>query len=106
METHRILCPGYLEAVYQAALAHELNLRNIPFEAQKEIRVEYKGVEIGYYKADFVVDDQIILELKATSALTKKDQAQAMHYLTATGHRLAILHNFGTQSLEHRRVVK
>lgn len=71
MEVHRILGPGFLEAVYQAALEHELALRNIPFEAQKRLAVTYKGRLVGEYVADIVVDGQIILELKAISALTK-----------------------------------
>ncbi len=106
MEVHRILGPGFLEAVYQAALEHELALRDIPFEAQKRLAVTYKGRLVGDYVADLVVDGQIILELKAISALTKAHEAQAHNYLAATGLRLAILLNFGGRSLEQERVVK
>ena len=106
MEVHRILGPGFLEAVYQAALEHELTLRGIPFEAQKRLAVTYKGRLVGEYVADFVVDGQIILELKAISALTKAHEAQAHNYLAATGLRLTILLNFGAKSLEQERVVK
>jgi GxxExxY protein len=106
MEVHRILGPGFLEAVYQAALEHELTLRDIPFEAQKRLAVTYKGRLVGDYVADLVVDGQIILELKAISALTKAHEAQAHNYLAATGLRLAILLNFGGRSLEQERVVK
>ena len=106
MEVHRILGPGYLEAVYQAALEYELTLRGIPFEAQKRLAVFYKGRLAGEYVADIVVDGQIILELKAISALTKAHEAQAHNYLTATGLRLAILLNFGAASLQRERVVK
>jgi len=106
MEVHRILGPGFLEAVYQAALEHELTLRSIPFEAQKRLAVTYKGRIVGDYIADIVVDGQIILELKAISALTKAHEAQAHNYLAATGLRLAILLNFGAKSLQQERVVK
>ena len=106
MEVHRILGPGFLEAVYEAALAHELTLRGIPFERQKGLPVYYKGQLVGHYVADFVVDGQIILELKAVSALTKAHEAQAHNYLAATGLRLAILLNFGADSLEQKRIVK
>lgn len=106
MEVHRILGPGYLEAVYQAALAHELTLRGIRFEQFKKLPVYYKGVLVGDYEADFVVEDKIILELKAVSAFHPKHEAQALNYLTATGFRLAILLNFGAESLQHQRVVK
>ena len=106
MEVHRILGPGFLEAVYQAALAHELTLRGIRFEQFKCLPVTYKQVLIGNYEADFVVEGKIILEIKAVSVLHPKHVAQAHHYLAATGLRLAILLNFGAGSLEHQRVIK
>ena len=106
MEVHRVLGPGFLEAVYEAALAHELTLRGIPFERQKELPVYYKGQLVGHYVADFVIDGQIILELKAVSALTKAHEAQAHNYLAATGLRLAILLNFGADSLQQKRIVR
>jgi GxxExxY protein len=106
MEVHRILGPGFLEAVYQAALAHELTLRGIRFEQYKKLPVHYKGVLVGDYEADIVVEDQIILELKAVSAFNPAHEAKAHHYLAATGLRLAILLNFGADSLQHQRVVR
>lgn len=106
IEVHRTLGPGFLEAVYQAALAHELSLRQINFEPLKKLPVIYKGVLVGEYEADFVVENAVILELKAVSALHPKHEAQAIHYLTATGFRLAILLNFGAESLQHKRIVK
>ena len=106
MEVHRILGPGFLEAVYQAALAHELTMRGIRFEQFKKLPVHYKGVLVGDYEADFVVEDKTILELKGISTLHPKHEAQAINYLTATGLRLAILLNFGAESLQHPRVVK
>jgi len=106
MEVHRILAPGFLEAVYQAALAHELSLRGIHFEQFKKLPVTYKGVLVGDYGADMVVEDKIILELKGVSGLHPKHEAQAQNYLAATGLRLAILLNFGAESLQQQRVVK
>lgn len=106
MEVHRILGPGFLEAVYQQALAHELDLRGIPFEQQKRLPVSYKGHPVGDYVADLVVDGQIILELKSVSRLTPAHEAQAHNYLAATGLRLAILLNFGTTSLQQKRIVR
>ena len=114
MEVHRILGPGFLEAVYEAALAHELTLRGIPFERQQRLPVYYKDQLVGHYVADpstklrtcFVIDGQIILELKAVSGLTKAHEAQAHNYLAATGLRLAILINFGTDSLQQKRIVR
>lgn len=106
MEVHRILGPGFLEAVYQAALEHELTLRGIPFEHQKQLPVVYKDQLIGVYIADLVIDGKVILELKAVSRLTPAHEAQAHHYLTATGLHLAILLNFGAESLQQKRIAR
>lgn len=106
MEVHRFLGPGFLEAVYSEALDWELGLRRIPFMRQARIPVEYKGKCIGEYKADFLIDNQIILELKAVSVLNPVHRAQAHHYLAATGLRLVILINFGALSLEYERIVR
>ena len=106
MEVHKILGPGFLEAVYQAALERELTLRGIPFERKVKLPVTYKDAVIGIYEADLVIDGKFVVEIKAVSKFNASHQAQAMHYLSATGLRLALLLNFGTGSLEHRRVIK
>ena len=106
MEVHQILGPGFLESVYQAALEKELRLRGILFKHQVELPVSYKGDLIGVYKADLVIDDKIIVEIKGISRLNASHEAQAIHYLAVTGLQLAILINFGVGSLESRRVVK
>ena len=106
MEVHRQLGPGFLEKVYQTALAHELKLQGIPFEEQKRLTVNYKDIVVGEYVADFVIDGKIIVEIKAVSNLTSSHQAQALNYLAATGYKLAILLNFGATSLQQRRVVR
>jgi len=99
MEVHRKLGPGFLESVYEEALCYEFTLREIPFERQVELPVYYKGIELGKYYADVLVAHSIVLEIKAVSAFSDRHSAQALHYLTATRRRLAILINFGTQSL-------
>lgn len=106
MEVHRILGPGFLEAVYQGALERELTLRGIPFERKVKLPVIYKDLIIGEYESDLIIDKKFIVEIKAISKFNASHQAQAMHYLAATGLRLALLLNFGTGSLEHRRVIK
>ncbi len=106
MEVHRHLGAGFLESVYQAALAHELTCRAIAFEEYKRLPVQYKGVAVGDFVADVVVDGKMILELKAVERLNPKHAAQARNYLAATGLRLAILLNFGSSSLEQERVVR
>jgi GxxExxY protein len=105
MEVHRVLGPGFLEKVYQEALAHEFTLRGIAFVPQKPLPVYYKGVLVGDYQADFVVEELIILEIKALASLATAHAAQARNYLAATGFRLAILCNFGEKSLHYERVV-
>ena len=106
LEVHRLLGSGFLEAVYQKALAYELTLRNISFEEQVRLSVTYKGLLIGDYIADFVIDGKIILELKAVTAITDAHKAQAINYLAATGYELAIILNFGESSLHQQRIVR
>ena len=105
MEVHRTLGPGFLEAVYQAALVRELSLRGVRFEQLKRLSVTYKGALVGDYVADFVIEDKIILELKAASVIHPKHIAQAVNYLTVTGLKLAIILNFGAESLQFERAV-
>jgi GxxExxY protein len=106
IKVHRVLGPGFLEAVYEQALAHELAMRQIPFERQVPLVVTYKEIRVGEYRADFVIDGKIVLEIKAASALTGAHESQAHHYLAATGLRLAILFNFGAKSLEIKRIIR
>ena len=106
MEVHRVLGPGFFEAVYEAALAHELSSRDIRFERQKRLPVYYKGQLVGDYVADLVVEDQVILELKAISKFDSVHEAQAHNYLAATSLRLSILLNFGASSLQQKRIVR
>jgi GxxExxY protein len=106
MEVHRILGPGFLETVYEQALAYELAVRQVPFERQVPLLVMYKEIRVGEYRPDFVIDGKIVLEIKAASALTSAHEAQAHHYLAATRLRLAILFNFGSKSLEVKRIVR
>jgi GxxExxY protein len=106
MEVHRQLGSGFLEAVYQKALAHEFTLQGIPFQEQVLLPVYYKGALVGEYRADFVIDGKIILELKCLNTLIAAHESQAHHYLSATGLRLAILINFGRPSLQTKRIVK
>jgi len=106
MEVHRILGPGFLEAVYQSAVERELTLCGVQFERQVRLPVAYKNALIGEYIADLVVDGKLIVEIKAVSRFSPNHQSQAIHYLTATGLRLALLLNFGAGSLQHLRVIR
>ncbi|MBU4305755.1 MAG: GxxExxY protein [Candidatus Omnitrophica bacterium] len=104
MEVHRILGNGFLEYVYQEALCYELKISKIPFELQKELDIWYKELLIPRkYTPDLIIEDKVILEIKATTGLTKNDEAQLLNYLKATKNRVGLLLNFGTESLEVKR---
>jgi GxxExxY protein len=106
MEVHKVLGWGFLENVYQTALAHEFVLRSIPFVQQMRLPVTYKDILAGEYIADFIVYEKFIVEIKAVGNMTSGHQAQSLNYLAATGYRLALLINFGSTSLQYRRVIK
>jgi len=104
MEVHRELGSGFLEYVYEEALCYELNLREISFERQKELDIYYKGLLITRkYKPDLIVENKVIIEMKATSGLTEIEEAQLLNYLKATKMRVGLLLNFGKKSLEVKR---
>ena len=106
MEVHRQLGSGFLEAVYQEALEVEFSGADLPFVAQEEIRILYKGKYLDKkYVADFICFDDIIVEIKAVSILTDIHYAQLFNYLKATNFRLGILINFGTKSLQYKRII-
>jgi GxxExxY protein len=103
IEVHKVLGHGFLESVYQAALAEEFHRRGIDHKQQVELPIQYKGKTIGIFRADFLVEDKIIVELKATHNLTEVDEAQLLNYLHASGYRIGLLFNFGASSLEKLR---
>jgi len=103
-----ILGPGYLERVYQKALEIELRLRGIPFQPQRPVHVAYKSFEVGEGFLDLLVDDQLIVELKAVDALAPIHSAQVISYLKGTALRLGLLINFDVPRLKDggiRRVI-
>ena len=103
-EVHKILGCGFIEAVYQEALEHEFDIQNIPYEREKILQIEYKGITLNKkYEADFVCYDKIIVELKAQRELTSIDESQILNYLSATEFRLGLLVNFGETSLKFKR---
>jgi len=103
-EVHKILGCGFIEAVYQEALEHEFDIQNIPYEREKILQIEYKGITLNKkYEADFVCYNKIIVELKAQRELTSIDESQILNYLSATEFRLGLLVNFGETSLKFKR---
>jgi len=105
IEVHRVLGPGFLEYIYEQALKIEFSERNLNCESQKEIRINYNGVEIGQHRLDLVVENVIIVELKAVKGFADIHFAQLRSYLKATGLKVGLLLNFGKPTLEIKRVV-
>ena len=105
IKVHRELGPGFLESIYEEALKIELTRAELHFETQKEIRIEYLGVKVGLHRLDLVVENEIILELKATKELIDIHLAQLLSYLKATGLKVGLLLNFSKPTLEVKRVV-
>lgn len=109
IEVHRQLGPGLLEAAYQACLEHEFQLQQIPFVREKPLPVTYKGVHVDCgYRPDFIVDDKVIVEIKAVETLASIHEAQLLTYLRLSGCKVGLLLNFNVKELREgivRRVI-
>jgi GxxExxY protein len=107
MEVHRELGCGFMEAIYQRAMAIELAGRHIPFEPEHQIPISYKGQALGLpHRANFFCQNSLVVELKALPEITGREIAQVLHYLKASGTKKALLLNFGRPSLEYRRFIR
>ena len=104
-EVSKSLGSGFLEAVYENALCMELKRDGIHFEKQKQLKVNYKGSTVGHYVCDIIIENKLLLELKALPTLSNQHEAQVMNYLKATGITVGLLLNFGTPKLGIRRIV-
>ena len=103
-EVYNELGYGFLEKVYQNALYNELKNNGFDVESQKQIKVYYKNVEVGEYYADLIVNDKVILELKATEAITEAHEFQLLNYLKSTNIEVGLLLNFGKKPEFCRKV--
>lgn len=107
MEVHNELGIGFLEPIYQEAMEIELSSRSIPFVPQQEIQIRYKDRELTKtYKVDFLIFNEIIVEIKAIDGLSGREESQLLNYLKATGLELGLLINFGGNKLEWKRMVR
>ena len=106
-KVYNALGRGFLEAVYQEALEIEFQRQGIPYEREKELKIQYEGVELKQtYKADFVCFGKIIVVLKAVNALDDAHRSQVYNYLLATGYKLGLLLNFcNSDELEKERII-
>ena len=106
MEVHKELGSGFLEAVYQEALAIEFSKRDISFRGEVALPLSYKGELLSTsYRVDYICFESVVVELKAISRLSGKEESQIMNYLKATGLTTGLLLNFGSESLEYKRFV-
>ena len=103
--THE-LGAGFLESVYEKALMVALRQKGLNVEAQVPLKVKFRGVIVGEFFADILVENKLIIELKSVSALRPEHQAQVINYLKATGIEVGLLVNFGNPKLEYRRLHK
>jgi GxxExxY protein len=99
------LGPGFLEKVYENAMAHEIRKIDLAVEQQYALKVYYDGIVVGEYVPDLLVENEILVELKAIKALDSVHMAQCMNYLKATGLQVCLLINFGTAKVEVKRIV-
>jgi GxxExxY protein len=99
IEVHRVLGPGLLESIYEEALCHEFELRNIEYKRQVPVDVDYKGKLITGQRMDLIVDNSVVIELKSSKNLPEVASAQTLSYLKATGLKRALLINFGNARL-------
>jgi GxxExxY protein len=105
IEVHKKLGPGFQERIYERALINEFNKSKIRFSNQTSIKIVYEGIDIGKQKLDFIIEDQVILELKSTSKIIDLFQAQLLSYLKASDLRVGLILNFGRKILEIKRLV-
>ncbi len=104
-EVWKVLGYGFLERVYQNALAVELKIRSVSAQPQREMVVNYKGHNVGEYVADFLVEAKVVIELKAEKEYNPEHEAQLLNYLKATGVRVGLLVNFGRANCSWQRFV-
>ena len=106
MEVHRVLGGGLLEVVYKDALEYEFRKNDIPFEREKEYNIQYKEVVLAHkFYADFIIYDEIILEVKTAKEIVADHISQTLNYIKLAKSNLGIIVNFNNKSLQHKRII-
>jgi GxxExxY protein len=106
IEVHRSLGPGFIEAFYESAFAIELSHQGVPFRRQLSHQVSYKGVEIGIHRIDLIVDEKVVVELKALRQLDDIHTAILLSYLKASGTQVGLIINFAAPTVRVKRVAR
>jgi len=102
IEVHRYLGPGLLESAYEECFCHELYLQEIPFERQKPLPLEYKGIKLDCgYRIDIIVDNKVVIELKCVDKITPVHEAQLLTYLRLSKIKVGLIINFYTGILKN-----
>ena len=104
-KVHKTLGSGHKENVYHKALEKEFELQNIPFKTEVTLPVVYEGAKVGYYRPDFIVDEKVLIELKALPIMPMQAEQQLSYYLRGTEYKLGLLVNFGSSSLIVKRKI-
>ena len=105
IKVHQTLGPGFVEKVYEKALSYEFKREKLKFSNQTVIKVQYEDLEIGNQRVDFIVEEEIILEIKSVSQIIELFEHQILSYLKASDKKVGLILNFGRKSLEIKRVV-
>lgn len=103
IKVHKTLGPGFLESVYEKAVAHELSKAGLQVECQRPVKVTYDGIVVGDFVVDMLVSGAVLVENKAVQSLVQGHEVQLVNYLTATGIEIGLLLNFGASSLQIKR---
>jgi GxxExxY protein len=103
IQIHRVLGPGFLENIYHRALAHEFGKARVPFVNEARMQVMYDNIVLGDYLADFLIDNRVVVEIKAVEALLKAHEIQLVNYLTAIKWDIGLFINFGGQKIQVKR---
>jgi GxxExxY protein len=104
IEVHRALGPGFLEIIYHRALAIELHHNGLMVDCEREVRIWYRGREVGRHRLDMLVEDTVVVELKTVESLGRAHYAQLRSYLRATGLATGLLVNFSADKADFRRM--
>ena len=105
IEVHKTLGPGFIEIIYHNAMKKELDIQNIPFETEKEIIIKYKNEQVGLHRLDLLINNDIIVELKAVKEITDVHLSQIISYLKATGLNVGLILNFSKPKIDIKRVI-
>lgn len=105
IKIHRFLGPGFIEKIYSKALAYELEKKKIEFEKEKSIKIKYEDLPLGMHRLDFLIKDEIVLEIKAVCEINNFHMAQMFSYLKTTNKKLGLILNFSRPKLQIKRIV-